>query len=603
MYKTNTVKLVDSFNECYSNLLPFRDDLEYKEDLFISKVSDNISNNVAKSKVSDPRLTTIILERVARNVAQLSTGVIKYGGNQNTVQSYLMNKVITEYINPNANTQYDQLTKLKLLSLYSQVYGSMCVLVDYFISPLYTGPDFTIIPIRQIVPQVGKYSIEDSDYIYVVNYVSKSFLEGKLKDKKEKSVWDKKAIQELLEKEGDEKNTEYETNIEKTTQTKTSAKETYELITKYERDKWTTFSKERGIIIRESDNPHENNDLPIIKKDAFPLLDRFFGLGEYERGKTLQYALDSLWNYYLDGVAMSIRPPLLVDYVNVVSSSLTYQAGSKIQVSSPNAITPLNVGSSQSINTFQNTYQALLGAILNQAGTTDTSVSKAVDPGMGKTPQAIKYQQGRQNARDSWDKYMMDKFTEKLYNKYIDLICIKQSKPIRIPISQEEVVTTSDKYSNIGKYTELIGSEDNMEMIVKIGDIVKKPNPYRYFVDMGSTVQVDNAEQNGVLTSIIELVIKSPQVLEVLNKSGKDIDFAELIKRWLMTSGIKQYDKILIDKKQEPLTPEPLPENSNMQGGAMPMQGAQPMPQQPIPIEQFEQMIAQAFGQQGGQNV
>ena len=49
----------------------------------------------------------------------------------------------------------------------------------------------------------------------------------------------------------------------------------------------------------------------------------------FERGKSLQFALNSLWNLYLDGVKMSIFPPIQMVADDVVPSgySKAYRVG------------------------------------------------------------------------------------------------------------------------------------------------------------------------------------------------------------------------------------------------------------------------------------
>ena len=57
--------------------------------------------------------------------------------------------------------------------------------------------------------------------------------------------------------------------------------------------------------------------------------------------------------------------------------------------------------SPQGQNTFNNVYQIVTSSMLNMMGTTDTSISSQVDPGMGKTPEALKQQGARESSRDN----------------------------------------------------------------------------------------------------------------------------------------------------------------------------------------------------------
>ena len=151
-----------------------------------------------------------------------------------------------------------------------------------------------------------------------------------------------------------------------------------------------------------------NGKIPVVVKHSIPLIDRFIGLGDVERGQTLQYAINSLWNLYLDGIKFSIFPPKLVNLVNVVPSTIKNQPAANWVVKDiNNAIREFQI-SPQGINSFQATYPTLIASLMNLAGTTDTTISATADPGLGKTPQAIAFLNARQNARDTFDRDMQD---------------------------------------------------------------------------------------------------------------------------------------------------------------------------------------------------
>lgn len=107
-----------------------------------------------------------------------------------------MSLILERYILENANTQWDMFTKLRIIEMYSLIYGSMPAIVTYQTREDYVGPDLELIHPRNLRIQSNKSSIEDADYCFVNSVVPVSFLKNKLKE--EKTIYDKDAIKELL---------------------------------------------------------------------------------------------------------------------------------------------------------------------------------------------------------------------------------------------------------------------------------------------------------------------------------------------------------------------------------------------------------------------
>ena len=92
------------------------DTFDEKESMLISKVEDSLS---FKSKVTDSRLSTIIWERAGRVMGQMPSGVVKALTMKDKGKSMLMDVILQRYIQPNANSQFTHLTKLRMWDLYS----------------------------------------------------------------------------------------------------------------------------------------------------------------------------------------------------------------------------------------------------------------------------------------------------------------------------------------------------------------------------------------------------------------------------------------------------------------------------------------------------
>lgn len=599
MDKDKIKQIGDEYTTDKAAIQTIVDTFDEKESMLISKVEDSMS---FKSKVTDSRLSTIIWERAGRVMGQLPTGMVKALSVKDKGKSTLMDIILQRYIQPNANSQFSHLTKLRMWDLYSMVYGVMPMMYDYRIDDDYVGPDCWLIPIRNWIPQKGKLTMQDSDYCHVVNYVSVRWLQTKLKAKN--GDWEKTALKYIIEsaKEGSkmQKESRDESYVENDRDQKSQGSKgkasQVKIVTRYEAGsdgRWIMFCPDyENKIIRDIANPHKNGKIPIVLKYCFPLVDSIYGLGDFERGKTLQYAMDSLINLYLDGVKMSVFPPTIMNPNGIVASSVKYSPGARWLENIPNSIRPYNTNP-QGLSTFQSTYQFLIGSILNQNGTTDTAASSdsTSDPGFGKTPQALKLLQARENTRDNWDRFMMEQSVEELYDGFVNLVASKQPKPINLDLFDDEIdlikamhpdVSEILKESESGSYAILTISKDD------IGDI-----KYKYYIDANSTNRKDDVAQSEALTNLLVVVSKIPGLSQELAKNGLKYNVGEHIKKIFSTSGVEGYDKILIGMTQEEISNTEMENQGNMNqppqiaGGAggdvTPPAMAEPQaPQQPM---------------------
>jgi len=443
---SNINQYLEEYNTDFDALAPIHDEFEDKEKMLMGVRVDSITKNSTRSQIVDPTLQTAILKQNNETMAQLPTGKVDtYAGDQG--KGMLMNLILEHHITPNANSQFDIYTKLWLLSLYRKVYGSFGCLVDYVQSDNYTGPDFTLIPARSIIPQKGKFTVENCEHLSIRSVVTRDWLLNR-----DPKYW--KDIDKLLEHAPEARqDTDYQTYTEQkySSEPYTAGKKNeFELITRYEGDRWVTFSRDAKLCLRDIENPHDNGEIPVVVAHSYPLLDRFFGLGEFERGKNLHRAQSSLINLYMDGVKMSIFPPLKADVKNLVMKTIKRDPGSIwfVKNGQMGAIDQLQL-SPQGLNTFQSTYGFLKGAMLSLTNTTDTSISQDVDTGMGKTPQALKMQQMTQQMKAGFDRKMMDIAIERIYNKMIDVMLSRQEKPLKLKFMQSEVEQIQSRYPEV----------------------------------------------------------------------------------------------------------------------------------------------------------
>lgn len=613
-YKNNSDPTVicQQYKKAYDFYEDTRKDWDEKEAILIGQnynSSASKSRNLAKSQVFDPRLSTIIFERMMRVMSQLQSGKARYIGKKDKGKTQLMNLVLNNYVEPKARTQMPMLTKWRLENMYSHVYGAFGHIVDYRVNDDgYIGPDFMLKGARHIVNQPNKYTIQDAQYTFVGDWISKEVIKGwKNGDK-----WQN--IDELLEKSKGDKSHLSDLDGKSYIENKygdnsyAEHKEKYQhiyIVTRYENDRWITFAPDYNVIIRDIENPHLNGKKPVVMKQSIPLIDRFFGLGEIERGKTLQYALNTLWNLYLDGSKFSIFPPKLVNLANVVPSTILNQPAANWVVKDiNNSIKEFNVSPS-GLNTFQSTYSTLVAGMLNMAGTTDTTVSSATDPGLGKTPQALALLSQRQNARDTFDREMQEEAIKETYDIFLDLLSIKQEKPIKLSVFEEELQMIAKTNPDV---LDMFESGEGAEIIIKPNDLKGNENgKFEYYIDKGSTYKKDELLQKQEVTEHLGLALKlsDPQELRQTGKvriGDSVIDVAELYKRSLISGGTQDWDKIIYEEEVQPEMPQDRMQEP-MQGAipqvdpqtGLPMQAQQPMQGEQTPANFEDPDIQAAF--------
>lgn len=529
------------------------------ENIFFGKPFDQGSQN-AKSKVFDHKLSTLVLDRAARVMAQIQTGKVKAISKNDEGASRLMNLIHDKYVIPNAKSQFDFLTKCRMVDLYSNVYGAFFVMVDWDVrSNGYAGPDMWLIPIRDVFPQVGATSVEDSDYIIVRTWQPLSWFKDNRKNKQFKNM--SKVINTLAQKPGDKQSKDTKATSQREQDAYPSSSQEargqgyYEILSMYEKDKWVDYVTAADTEIRERKNPHEDNELPVVAKYSIPLIDDFMGIGDFERGKSMQYATNSLWNMYLDSVKVSIFPPTLINKDSIADqSSIKWGAAARWLMKNNagglgNAAQVLPL-SPQGTNTFNNVYQVVTSSLLNMFGTSDTAVSDKVDPGFGKTPQALKMQAARENARDNVDRFYMEQFLTSVGKKFVNLMSKKQASAVKIRMFDEEIQELATQFPEIEQMFDQKTGKLSIEKS-KTGSII-----YDYEVVPGSTYAVDQQQQQQNLMTFLNLLMQNAQMgqngitspmIMALEKEGKTAQLGELITRILSNSGITDWDKIITD--------------------------------------------------------
>jgi len=495
------------------------------EAMLLGQVYDSVSKSIDGSKITDSYAMTLAKERADRVVAKLPEGQTLPIGKADLGKAAFMDIIRQKWIYPNANAQHPFLEKLNMWQLYSSVYGYMPMFYDWNVSSTgYVGPDCWLWNPRNLIPQQGRTSIADMEYVTALTWVSKKYLEDILSDMTEKNDgdenkanggWNADAIRALLE--GDEttsRDTERDTETERI-RIAQGTKKGICLATRYESGEdgeWITFAPDNGCIeVRRLKNPHKNGRIPFVIKYCQPTYDSFYGLGDFQRAKPLQYARDGLTNFYFKGIKMNLIPPIIVNANGVLKHTIDYREGSVMQETIPNSIRRLET-STAGLATYQGAQSNLTGSLLSQFGSQNASMpgAETLNPSQGKTPAAVNMYSEKEATRDGSDRRHLQSAIEQLTDGFFSLIVNigTESIPVELFANDiEEIAKTNADIMNMFEKS-VVPSPSANSASLSIKPESLKGVEYRFNMKGDSTTKTNKEAQREALENFIGVIGK-----------------------------------------------------------------------------------------------
>jgi hypothetical protein len=577
-------------------------DFDAYEAMASSQVYDEVSRTT-KNGLTDSATSTLYLERAARVAGQLPEGEVQAFGKKDTGKGMLMDILRSKWIYPHANAQRPFRTKMFLWQYGSSQYGYMPIYYDlHFSVSGYIGPDCWIWNPRNFIPQNGMTSIGDMDYCHAIALKSPRYFEDLL-DEPDSAGWDKKAIRECLDT-IKQKTTDKDANRDTLTTRQRSAKAArqVQIVTKYEagkKGKWITFLPDYGYkILRRIRNPHKNGRIPFVMKPCIPTWDSFYNVSDFQRSKPMQFANDGLDNFYFEGIKMNLFPPTVVNANGIVKHTVKQEAGAIWMETQPNSARRLET-STAGLATYQAAKGMAKGAIQSIAGTTETNsnAESAMDPGFGKTPQALKQQQQRESTRDNQDRELLEEAMTELIDGMMSIIPTMMTEDIPVDLFSQEIQDIFDsgyvdvmeifKDENVAPETafndylnkaggNMAVSESGMSAHLTIDPKKLKGLEYRFQLDPNSTAKKTKDEQKESLVEFLGFIGQLPNALQQYQQTtGKVPDWEKIFEIYGTLSDVPGLDSIFVEAPQQPQMGAP-----GMDPNAVGMDGQQP-PQQP----------------------
>lgn len=573
-------------------------DFDAYEAMHLGKTYDSVSKETSNG-LTDMMTATIYLERAARVAGQLPGGEVQAFGKKDTGKGMFMDILRQKWIYPNANAQRSFKTKMFMWEYGSSEYGFMPMYYDINVRP--DGkvvPDCWIWNPRMFIPQAGQTSVADMDYCHALAKKTARFFQDILDDDSD-NTWEKDAIKDVIEQ---IKNKTSDSDPQRDTlknQEKSQSTRQVTIATRYESGKdgrWITFLPEFNYkIIRNIKNPHKNNRIPFVIKPCIPTFDSFYGIGDFQRSMPMQFANDGLDNYYFQGIKINLFPAVAINSQTAIRHTISPDAGSIWEFNgTPEArrVETSNAG----LSTYQSAKGMAKGAIQSIAGTTDTraNAESAMDPGMGKTPEALRMIGEREATRDNQSRELLEEAMKELIDGMLSLIPIIKTKiPIDLFAKEiEDIVKAGhtdilDLFKD-GKKTGLLKmrvSESGEQLRLTIDPEKFAGLEYRFELQPNSTAKKTKEAQLTALIDFWGFVGKMPNALQQYQEStGKIPNWEKIFSQFGQLADIPGMDEMFTDAPvpEKPAAPtQPTPPE---QPPVAPAVGAMPAAPEPVAV-------------------
>lgn len=172
-----------------------------------------------------------------------------------------------------------------------------------------------------------------------------------------------------------------------------------EIVHEYRKDRWITFSPKYKVVLRDIDNPYKHGKIPVVQLKYFTLSDDPWGESEVERVLPLWRAIQATICGFLDTMNIHMRPPLKITEGQVRMETIIWGPEAQWIVNRPDAVVE-HQGSGEPLKYFQTAYSSLVAAFNTAMGDSSQGVS-GIDPfNPQKTATEVKKQTQQQNVRD-----------------------------------------------------------------------------------------------------------------------------------------------------------------------------------------------------------
>lgn len=562
--------------------------------------------------IFDPRVFTFINEKTSRLIAGKPKGYLT-PREESDVLSAKINNSLLDYQWDQANYGGTMLSKWAMMDMNARKYGASFALCKwrYETSPdgkkcLFDGPEMELLPNRDFAHDLTATSIEDAHWVQVRQYVALQDLENINDVNSGKPIYKnlpqlKQAIAaENSNKDGvpsistgDSRSTNWSSRnraisrIEVDPYGKDDVYKDIEIVTEYRKDRWITFAPRHGVVLRDIENPYQNNEIPVVMLKYYPIDDDLYGLSEIEPVKGLQKAINAILCQYIDEINQNLYSPIAVG-PGVRMHTLEWGKGARWQMNNPMTDFRLIESRSNAAAYFNNTYSVLVSAMMNTLGESSLGVSNIQPYQNDKTATEVKALQLQRNARDNQNQICLAdaiKRQTKLWHTMNQVLLFsdpnKQNYIIRVAgkdgvsffsnagldamdiadgaesLALEQNLTDIEQLKQFltPRYPVNTGTKKEPKYVAKFspeengasGMLYVEPSDingnFDFTIDVETMAANSDDQKRNARQTAVQLLVSNPNVLMMLGQEGVKPKFKDLFVTWLEDLGFNDADK------------------------------------------------------------
>ena len=557
----------------------------------------------------DPRVFTFIFEKTSRLLSNKLRGRLIPREGADVLSAHINNQLL-EYQWDQANRGGTMLSKWAMMDLNTRKYGASFALCKWRYEKdksgkcLFDGPEMRVLNNRDCLPDPTATSLENCNWFQVREYITIQELDRVNDASSSGPIYKnldkiKNDVNNKTMSGGDSRDVNWISRnrsisgLNSDPVGRDNVFKTVEIVTEYRRDRWITFSPKHNVVLRDIPNPYGTNEIPMVMLRYYQIDDDIYGMSEIEPVKGLQKAINALLSQYVDEINQKLYTPIAIG-PGVREHTLHWGKGARWRMSNPMTDFRLVESKSSAAQYFNNTYSALVAAMMNAVGESSLGVSNTNRYQPEKTAAEVKAVTQQRNARDSFNQNFLAEALERqmmlwhsMNQKMLFADPNKQNYVIRVAgkdaieyFQREGLDSGQEIDMDVARNVALDPSADMItprnevpadvfvpKFPVNVGTKEKPLNMPKFQPDstgtsgslyiepvdlMGSFDFIADVksmslggldeEQSGRKTAITS-ILSSPAIVQLLAQEQVKPKFKELLVAWLEDSGFKDADR------------------------------------------------------------
>jgi len=465
------------------------------------------------SKVTDPVIRTVLIEKSARLFNGKLRGTTVPRENGDVVKAKIINTIL-DFQWDNAQHGGSMLEKWALMDLYTRLFGSAFGLCYWYKDDQKETAEFKVLDNRDVFVDYQATSVKNANWVIVREWVTLNQLKSQVINGESiyqnLDVLQKRMLEDSF---GDRRNSEYVSMVKQLRGLEDRVGDdiyhkAFEIVTEMRKDRWVTVAPKYGLVLRDIENPLDSKIIPVVQLRYYQNGDDVYGESEVESVLPLQRAINALLCGFIDQVNFSLRPPIKVanNADGVRLDTIQYSPNALwLTGSSPNNILEHQAGT-QVVQQFGAVYQVLKSAFNNAVGETSSGVSQLSPLQTEKTATEVRATYAQMQSRDEFNQMFLKE-------------ALKDQMMMWIQLNQQFLFDDPTKYHIIFRITGMDALNDLKRYAL---DDMEVPDEVTYGIADMIQQNPDMLDQSMLQTIVEQTAIPSyPENMNPKSTSGE----------------------------------------------------------------------------------